>query len=77
MFQQRYSHSEMDQWHTACTHANAPAFDASRHTSARTATAKGHGERQAAHTDAYAMSSMQVQTPDDWAGECLFDCYNG
>lgn len=77
MFTKRYSESEMDQWHTACTSASSQAPDATRHTAAHTATAKGQGERNSAYKDARAMSAMQSQMPDDWASECLFDCYNG
>jgi hypothetical protein len=77
MFTKRYSQAEMEQWHMACSDAAVSAHDAPRQSSARAATAKGQGERTSATADAESMSAAQAQTSDDWAGECLFDWYNG
>lgn len=82
MFTKHELLTEMEQWHLACCNAAASANDAPRQNTARAATAKGQGERTAAPTDARAMSAAQAQmseaqTSGDWAGECLFDWYNG
>ncbi len=77
MFTKYHSQAEMDQWHQACADAAQPAQNAPRAGAARTATAKGQGERFTAPRDAQAMSTLSTQTLDDWAGECMFDCYNG
>lgn len=77
MFTQRYSPAEMDQWHTAaCANATPCTSDAPRHHARRTAGAKGQGERNPSRTSQTAATQMQFTTPDDWASECLFDCYN-
>ncbi|MCG3142687.1 MAG: hypothetical protein HDKAJFGB_04215 [Anaerolineae bacterium] len=77
MFTQYHSQAEMDQWHQACADAAQTAPDAPRAGAARGATAKGQGERYTAHRDAQTMSTLSTQMVDDWAGECMFDCYNG
>lgn len=71
MFNSRYSEMEMQQWHDASGRAN----DATRHNGAHALVAKGQSEeKQSKH----ATTATQSQQPkhDDWAGECLFDCYN-
>ncbi len=71
MFNSRYSEMEMQQWHDASCRNN----DAARHNGAHALTAKSQSEEKQSRT---AIAAMQTQQPkhDDWAGECLFDCYN-
>jgi hypothetical protein len=77
MFTKRYSHAEMDQWHTAaCSTPMSCTSDAMRHNGARAAIAKGQGERAQSQTGSTAMPQTENITPEDWASECLFDCYN-
>lgn len=76
MFTSRYSDMEMQQWHDACTNQARANYDAPRHNGARATMAKGQAEKKQSRT---ATATMQAQHPkhDDWASECLFDCYNG
>lgn len=79
MINSRYSDMEMQQWHDACSNtvdsnpldsANA----ASRHGGARASMAKGQAERKQSRA---AETTAQNPRQDDWASECLFNCYNG
>lgn len=76
MFTKHYSQAELDQWHTACAAEYAQPDDALRQMTAHAAAATGQSQRRAAPRGASAASAMQVDKPDDWASECLFDCYN-
>jgi hypothetical protein len=78
MFNSRYSEPEMQQWHDACLDSTKPGTDAVRHNDARISMAKGQAEKHQSRTTTAMMQASQTQTPkQDWAGECLFDCYNG
>lgn len=78
MFTQRYSSAEMDQWHTAaCADATARSHTAPRQNGNRAAMAKGQAEQNQSQRSQTTPAPMQFTTPDDWASECLFDCYNG
>lgn len=77
MFTKHYSQAELDQWHAACNGACAQVKDASQQATARALTPTGQGKHSAAQMDARAMSATHAFKPDDWASECLFDCYNG
>lgn len=73
----KHSQAEMDQWHaTASKQAVSMRHDASRQNRTRSALAKGQGERTAS-SDARTAAAFAMESPDDWASECLFDCYNG
>lgn len=75
MFNSRYSEPEMQQWHDACSNFQDSSTDAARHNDGRTSMAKGQAEKHQSRT---ATAMMQTHTPkQDWASECLFDCYNG
>lgn len=76
MFNSRYSEPELKQWQDACTADTCAGSDAARHTGARALMAKGQAEKKQSRTGA---ATMQTQKPkqQDWASECLFDCYNG
>lgn len=76
MFNSRYSEMEMNQWHDASARNQNDSNDAARHNRARASMAKGQAERKQSRT---ASAKMQTPPPkyDDWATECLFDCYNG
>jgi hypothetical protein len=76
MFTSRYSEIEMNQWQAACASEKCSSHDAPRQNRARALMAKGQAEKKQSRT---ATATMQTQTPkqDDWASECLFDCYNG
>lgn len=72
----RYSEPEMDQWQAACSDAQSSADRTTRSTPAHTAASKGQGERsQARRTQSPSQQDSGRQ--DEWASECLFDCYNG
>jgi hypothetical protein len=75
MFTSRYSELEMQQWHDACA-ACGDSQNAGAQTGARASMAKGEAEKKQSRA---ATAPMQTQNPkhEDWAGECLFDCYNG
>jgi hypothetical protein len=85
MFNSRYSEPEMQQWHDACTDSANTGSDMPRHNDARTSVAKGQAEKHQSRTATAAMrmnasqqSASQTHEPrQDWASECLFDCYNG
>lgn len=76
MFNSRYSEMEMQQWHDATCTNDAGSYDAARHTGARASMAKGQPDAKQSRTAA-AMMPTQSPKHDDWASECLFDCYNG
>lgn len=75
MFNSRYSEPEQQQWHDACSN-QSDSKDAARHNGASASMAKGQAEKK--HTRA-ATAAKQAQKAghNDWASECLFDCYNG
>lgn len=78
MFTKSYAAAEMKQRRTAAnTGAAARASDASRQNALHGATAKGQSEQNYSQTSHTADTQMQFSTPDEWASECLFDCYNG
>jgi hypothetical protein len=77
MFSARYSQAEMDQWHMAVNATVSPrASAASRQNGKHAAMAKGQSERTPARADSTRMSSMENDTAETWASECLFECYN-
>ncbi|TAH54245.1 MAG: hypothetical protein EYC68_00525 [Chloroflexota bacterium] len=76
MFNSRYSEMEMKQWQDACANQTHADHDAPRHNGARAAMAKGQAEKKMSRTATAAMHA-QSSKQDDWASECLFDCYNG
>jgi hypothetical protein len=77
MFGTRYSEVEHQQWDDACCTSMPHAFDATRQNGARGAVAKGQGESMTASPSAdTAAMQNNFATHDDWATECLFDCYN-
>jgi len=84
---------EMNQWHDASAGSHSDSrkqndsmtqrdsrdqasSDAARHESASASMAKGQADTTQSRT---ADAKMPTQQPghQDWAGECLFDCYNG
>jgi len=75
MFHSRYSEMEMNQWQAASAMPQTDSDDAARRNGARASMAKGQAEKQS------RTAGAQMHTPqpkqDDWASECLFDCYNG
>lgn len=78
MIHSRYSEMEMQQWQDACSNpmdsnSMACADPASRHAGARASMAKGQAEKKQSRT---GMTTAQTPRQDDWASECLFDCYN-
>ncbi len=75
MFNSRYSEMEMKQWQEACANQARLEYDAPRHNGARATMAKGQPDQKQSRT---ATAAMRTQNPkhDDWASECLFDCYN-
>jgi hypothetical protein len=78
MVSSRYSAQEMKQWHDA----SCEPQDAPRAKAARGAMAKGQADarmnRTANARDAKHRTMPSQRTgADDWARECLFDCYNG
>ncbi len=76
MFTSRYSEMEMKQWQDACASQTLAKHDAPRHNGARATMAKGQAEKKHSRTATTAMHTPSPK-PDDWASECLFDCYNG
>lgn len=76
MFNSRYSEMEMQQWHDATCTNDFGSHDAVRHNGARASMAKGQPDPKQSRT-ATAMMPTQSLKHDDWASECLFDCYNG
>ncbi len=76
MFHSRYSEMEMDQWQDACAESAHAKHDATRHHGARAAMAKGQADKNMTRSAAAAMPT-ELPQHDDWASECLFDCYNG
>lgn len=75
----RYSEMEMQQWQDAClnpmdSNSMDSAEAASRHDGARASMAKGQAEKKQSRT---AKPLAQNPRQDDWASECLFNCYNG
>jgi hypothetical protein len=75
MFNSRYSAGEYQQWQDACADGMASELDAHAKPS-RASMAKGQAEPKTSRT---ATAKTQSQKPglQDWASECLFDCYNG
>jgi hypothetical protein len=71
----RYTDTEWTQWQEACFNLEMSRQDAPRHTATRGSMAKGQAEPTQTRS-ATADSSHQPQN-EDWANECLFDCYNG
>ena len=74
MFNSRYSEIEMQQWQQACQTPMDSADTAPRHSGARASMAKGQAEKKQSRS---ADTTAQTLRQDDWASECLFDCYNG
>ena len=74
MINSRYSEMEMQQWQEACSNPMDSAATASRHGGARASMAKGQAEQKQSRT---AETTAQTPRQDNWASECLFDCYNG
>lgn len=72
----RYSEMEMNQWDDACTKMQDHASAAPRPSRTRASTAKGQAEL-AQNRSTMAQPMTQKTNEQDWASECLFDCYNG
>lgn len=76
MFHSRYSEMEMNQWQAASAMHPMASNDAPRRNGARASMAKGQAESKQSRS-ADAGTHTQQPKQDDWASECLFDCYNG
>ena len=77
MFSNRYSEAELDQWHTAaCTHPSKQDDARTRACNAPMAAQSGQGKPMASHFAAETMPATATESPENWASECLFDCYN-
>jgi len=80
MLASRYSEMEMNQWDHACAQPMDCVSTAPR--AAGAFPAKGQAGRarrqpQMRLTPSRQATPTQTAEPDDWASECLFDCYNG
>lgn len=71
MFSSHYAQREMQLQHDASWQQN----DAPHATTKSGAMAKGQAEVVASRT-ANAKMNRQTHGDEDWARECLFDCYN-
>lgn len=67
----RYTAQEMDQWQ----HILHREPDASRPASAPASTAKGAGGRTSKRPQS-AATYPETENSEEWASECLFECYN-
>jgi len=72
----RYTTAEMNQWHDACPDSAAPQ-KRTRQKGARQAMAKGQAERTMNQSAARTAAQGSAREHEEWASECLFDCYNG
>ncbi len=75
MLTSRYTEAEMNQWDESCPDRRQAEMRAHpQH--AHASKAKGQAERSMARAGTNHNSMTRMQANDDWASECLFDCYN-